>query len=201
VHALRLAIAASTLLALSGLGGCDPADPGEPIDPDVLPCVPGRAPDTDAVKPFCYELDLDLLTAELSTPLFDDGAEQGGPSRISPAIHIVASGADLEIVGGNQGLHMVVLGFRTAAVTQGNLRVSATLTAQSGESASREWSKRGIEDGRDGYGYHLNLILVVDDVPWRDWVGHPATVTLVVSTTDGLLIGRAIVEVTLRSTN
>ncbi len=201
MRANRLAIVVVTLLSLSGATACDPASSGEPLEPDALPCLPGRARTPDAVKPYCYELGLDLLTAELGTPLFADHPAQGAPSRISPSIHKVTSGADLEISGGNQGLHMVVLGFRTAAVTEGDLRVSATLTSQSGESASREWSKRGIEDGGDGYGYHLDLILVVDNVPWRDWIDQPATVTLVVSTADRLLIGRTTVDVTLRSLN
>lgn len=219
MRAYPLALAAVITLGLSGLAACDPSqvapDAASDVGPDgascggfgsiaphpeATPCIPGRAPAPDALKPYCHELGLDLLTAELGTPLFADTPGEDGGARISPSIHWVTSGADLEIVGGQQGLHMVVLGFRTAAVTQGNLQVSATFTTQSGEEVTRKWGKRGIQDGCDGYGYGLDLILTVDG-KWRDWVDHPATVTLVVSTTDGLLIGRSVVDVTLRSLN
>ncbi|MEZ4265620.1 MAG: hypothetical protein R3F39_04515 [Myxococcota bacterium] len=194
-------VAIVVTLALIFAAGCDPTNSDEPIDPAELPCVPGRAPAVDATKPYCHELELEVLTHEPSTPLFVTEPDSGVPRRISPSIHGVAPGDNLEIMGGFQGLHMVVLGFRTAAVTHGNLRVKATIDSTRGVLASREWSKRGVNDGGDGFGYGLDLFLVVDDVSWRDWVDEPATLTLVVSTTEGLLIGRAVLQVTMRSSS
>jgi hypothetical protein len=197
---VRAAIRLMTMTALFALAGaCDPEI--VPIDPDTLPCVPGRAPGTDGQKPFCHTLDLAVLTHEAGAPLFTDESVSAAEKVVSPGIRVVAPADDVIIVGGLQGLHMVVLGFRTAAVMAGNLRVEASITGALGELARRQWSKRGVTDGSDGYGYGLDLFLVVDDGDWRAWVDEPATLTLTVNTTDGLLIGRSAVDVVLRSDN
>ncbi|MCB9729167.1 MAG: hypothetical protein H6746_11900 [Deltaproteobacteria bacterium] len=175
---------------------------GDTIPEDAWTCSPGEGSGVASDKPPCSDARLDLLTHPAGTPLLvpdPDATSSPAPLIVSKAVRVLTEDADLEIVGGLQGLHMVVLGFRTAALLQGELRVQTTLTADGVTLADRQWAKRALVDGRDGYGYATELYLIVDEADWKQWIDVPAELSLTVRTTAGLLVGDLTLPVVLRS--
>ncbi|MDP6945026.1 MAG: hypothetical protein QF464_12810 [Myxococcota bacterium] len=87
----------------------------------------------------------------------------------------LASGDDLEIELGFQGLWMVVLALQTQDVVTGLMTVEASVVTEGTSIGEFGIAKQLFETGVDGRDYYLNLFLVVSG---PESVGHPATVSV-----------------------
>jgi hypothetical protein len=153
----------AALLAASGaLGGCGEAGeaPGPPVPaPDAGPLAsdtPGDAAEVTAG-------DVEVVGGpDARAPGFELGSNPQGANTPS-AFSALSEGDPLEIVYGPQGLWMVVLAFRTRGLVTAPLALEAEIRTASRTLGALSLIEQPLFPGPEGWGYHYNFFLVVDD--------------------------------------
>ena len=155
----------------------------------------------------CSILLLSLLIAcEGATPSPQPDAEDGPTLQVgvnptgaedTTLFEPLAEGAELAIEFGFQGLWMVVLAFQSEGL-EGRVTVVARVRTEANVVLGEfGLAKQVLMEAQDGYGYYLNLFLIVEGI---DAVGQKAWVELEVEDAHGLKLERTVGVILTRST-
>lgn len=166
------------LVAACGDAG---APAGESVDVQYL--------DLQTSPPGAADADQD---AEARAPGFELGSNPQGANTPS-AFTALGEGDPLEIVYGPQGLWMVVVAFRTRGLVDGPLSLDAEIRTASRSLGALSLIGQPTFPGPEGWRYHYNFFLVVDD---PTATGQVATLAFSVQDGEGRRIDEAL-EVTL----